>query len=144
MSRSGKIELEWGDMAGAGADGRHVFRLPIAQLEELQEKCDAGPQQILRRLYDGSWRTFDVRETIRLALIGGGMAATEAAKLVGRYIIDGQLADHVLTAQAVLMAAISGVPDEELKKKPEAETTTNPETPTESSASPPSTSSELH
>ncbi len=108
MSRSGKIELEWADMQGAGSGGKHVFRLAIAQLEELQEKCDAGPQQILRRLYDGTWRVKDVTETIRLALIGGGMPAVQAAKLTMNYVSDGMLGDNVFVAQAAIMAAITG------------------------------------
>lgn len=37
------IDLVWGD-------GEHKFDLPIAQLRELQEKCDAGPADILARL----------------------------------------------------------------------------------------------
>lgn len=144
-TRSGKIELEWADLGGAGAGGKHVFRLPIAQLEELQEKCDAGPQQILRRLYDGAWRTYDVRETLRLGLIGGGMASLDAAKMVERYAGDGNLLENVIIAQAVLAAALAGVPDEPLKKKrsrktPEPEATT----PEASSNSPPSTSSGPH
>lgn len=123
MSRSGKIELEWGDGAGAGSDAKHVFRLAIAQLEELQEKCNAGPQQIMRRLSDGTWRTYDVRETIRLGLIGGGMAPPMAAQLVKRYVDDRPLGENVLAAQLVITASIIGVPDEVMGKSAGAEET---------------------
>lgn len=146
MSRSGRIELEWADMQGAGSGRKHVFRLPIAQLEELQEKCDAGPQQILRRLIDGTWRVKDVTETIRLALIGGEMKPVDAAKLVMHYVTDGALADNVFVAQAALMSALTGPEDEKLKKKKRVKTaateaTPPPETPDSSSSLPPSTSS---
>jgi len=145
MSRSGKIEIEWADLQGAGAGGRHVFRLPIAQLEELQEKCDAGPQQIMRRIHEGTWRVRDITETIRLGLIGGGMPSVDAAKLTSRYVTDGALSENVLTAQVIIMAALAGVPDEPLKKKRPSrrtkEATTSSETDASSSNSPPSTSS---
>jgi len=144
-ARSGKIELEWADMQGAGSGGKHVFRLPIAQLEELQERCDAGPQQILRRLIDGSWRVKDVTETIRLALIGGGMPPVDAAKLVMHYVSDGALGDNVFVAQAAIMAAITSPDDEKLKKKRRAKPATpQPTTAETSSPSDPSTSSAPH
>lgn len=145
MSRSGKIELPWADGAGAGGDGKYPFRLAISQLEELQEKCDAGPQQIMRRLSDGTWRTYDVRETIRIGLIGGGMEPAKALSLTKRYVDERPLAENVVTAQFVIMAAVVGVPDEPLGKADGAEDQTS-ETVNEaaSSPSPPSTSSAPH
>lgn len=53
-------------------DGVYAFALYGAQLEELQEKTDAGPMELYRRLLGGTWRAEDARETIRLGLIGGG------------------------------------------------------------------------
>ena len=41
-----KIEMEW-------ADGNYPFCLPLAQLEELQTHCDAGPLVIAQRLENG-------------------------------------------------------------------------------------------
>lgn len=141
-ARSGKIELEWADMQGAGSGGKHVFRLAIAQLEELQEKCDAGPQFILRRLYDGSWRVRDITETIRLGLIGGGMPPVDAAKLTMHYVSDGALADNVLIAQLVIMATLTAPDDEQLKKKRRRRPSTPEQTtPEDSSPSADSTNS---
>jgi hypothetical protein len=54
------------------ADGVYAFALWYGQLHELQEKTDAGPLVIYNRVLSGTWRYDDVRETIRLALIGGG------------------------------------------------------------------------
>lgn len=145
MSRSGKLELAWGDGAGAGGDGHYPFRLAISQLEELQEKCDAGPQQIMRRLSDGTWRTYDVRETIRLGLIGGGLEPAKALSLTKRYVDERPLAENVMTAQLVIMAAVVGVPDEPLGKTDGAEDqTSETENQAASSPSPPSTSSAPH
>lgn len=110
-TRSSSITLEW-------ADAEYVFRLPIKQLIELQEKCDAGPAHILSRLQQGAWRVEDVRETIRLGLIGGGLDAPKALKLTTRYVDDTPLFGNVLYAEAILSAAVLGVEDEPLEKKP--------------------------
>lgn len=102
------------------ADGR--FALCIAkhaQIFELQDKCDAGPLLILKRLNDGSWRINDFRETIRLALIGGGMSAPDALTRVRRYVDDRPWQESIAVARAALFAAIVGVPDDPLGK-PEA------------------------
>jgi hypothetical protein len=70
------------------ADGEYKFALPVGQIAELQAKCDAGIGLILARVMAGRYRDTrsgenvlnilearfkheDVRETIRLALIGG-------------------------------------------------------------------------
>lgn len=102
-----------GEVVQAFGDGEHTFRLGIKQLEELQEKCDAGPLMVMRRLLDGGWRLADVRDTVRLGLIGGGMTSAEAIKLVARYCSEGQLSEGVVVAQAVLGVAIFGPGEEE-------------------------------
>lgn len=61
-----------GRIVCAFGDGVYAFALFAGQLEELEEKADAGPMEIYRRLLSGNWRTVDVRETIRLSLLGGG------------------------------------------------------------------------
>jgi hypothetical protein len=144
MSRTGKIDLAWADQAGPGPDGKYPFRLGIGQLEELQEKCGVGPPKIAWRLGTSEWRVADVRETLRLGLIGAGMAADQAATLVRRYASDGQLLENVLPALLVINAAIQGTPDEPLGKDEGAETEGSTETETPSSPSPPSTSSAPH
>jgi hypothetical protein len=131
MTRSARITLAW-------ADGDHPFRLAIGQLQELQDKCGAGPPEILRRLMSQTWHVNDVRETLRLGLIGGGMPPAEALTLVKRYVDaeDRPLAENVLYATLVVQAAIVGVEDESLEKPKGAEETTAETT---ASPSPPST-----
>lgn len=114
MSRDAKATLTWGD-------GEYVFRLPIGQLEELQEKCDAGPPLIYQRLSSQTWHVHDVRETIRLGLIGGGLKPPQALKLVKRYVDEQPLIDNVLIARAVLHASLFGVEDEQPGKSEAAE-----------------------
>lgn len=107
MSRRAEIRFDW-------AGEERLFRLPIGQLAELQEACDAGPLAIMRRLENGGWRYQDVRETLRLGLVGGGMKDVPATKLVKRYVDAAPLGDNVPAARLVLAAAVLGVEDEPL------------------------------
>lgn len=111
MSRGGEIELEWG-----GSEYR--FRLAIGQLRELQDKTNAGPMELLRRLMDGRWRIDDAREVLRLGLIGGGAKVDEAARLVRVHFDEYGYPPvyHVGIAQAVLGAALFGPEDEPVGK----------------------------
>ena len=69
-------------------DGEYSFRLALGELQELQGKCQAGPERIYRRLVSGDWELFDVSETIRIGLIGAGMKADTALALAQRYIYE--------------------------------------------------------
>lgn len=106
MSRSARFR-------GVFGDGPHDFQLLIGQLEELQEKCDAGPEEILDRVVEGRWRVADIREPIRLGLVGGGMAAVEALVLTERYAGPGQLMENKKLVISILGAAMMGAPDED-------------------------------
>jgi len=105
MSRAAEVELDF-------ADGERLFRLPIGRWRAVQERCDAGPMELLRRYTDGSWRVDDLREVIRQGLIGGGMAVAEADQLLKSNFDDLPLAQFTPLAQAVVMASVVGVPDE--------------------------------
>ena len=101
------ITLAWGD-------GEHRFALPLAQLEELQEKCDAGPLVVFGRLTAGTWLTGDVYQTLRLSLIGGGMAPAAALALCRRYVLERPWLESVPVAATVLGVAVNGRPQEPL------------------------------
>jgi hypothetical protein len=59
------------------------------------------------------WRVEDVRHTLRLGLIGGGMPASDAIKLVKRYVDDRPAwAENAKIAQGVLAMAIFGPAEE--------------------------------
>jgi len=117
MSRHGDITLTW-------ADGEYIFRLAIGQLRELQEKCDAGPLEIYRRMFSGNWRIDDVRETIRLGLIGGGQVPPAAAlKLCERYVDARPLLESVEVARVILGVVLLPIEDDPLKKADPAEET---------------------
>jgi hypothetical protein len=109
MSADGSIELAWGD-------GEDIFRLALGQLRILQEKCKAGPNTIRLRLLSGEWYVDDIRETIRLGLIGGGAKPAAAQEKVQRSVDAQPLADNVMLAAAILAAAIVGAPDDPVGK----------------------------
>ena len=121
MSRDGRIEIEW-------PDERRPFRLGIAELEELQERTGAGPAEVLRRLYHGTWKIAEVREPLLLGLIGGGMSAADALKLGHRYAGPGHLMDAVVPSMSVIYATLNGAPDEPVGNgaAEETETTVSP------------------
>lgn len=127
-----------GDTTLACWDGEHTFRLRIGELRILQEKCNAGPQTIANRLRDGGWMVDDVREALRLGLIGAGVEQDKARMLVVEHVDNVPLAENLVTAHAVVMASIYGVEDESLGKPLPAKETENAVR-TESSPSPDST-----
>lgn len=106
MNRHGEIDLVWGD-------GEQTFRLAIAQIRELQEKTDCGPMELLNRMVRGTWRLDDVRETIRLGLIGGGLEPIHALSKIARYVDMRPLSESVPTAQAILSVMIFGKDEED-------------------------------
>lgn len=144
------LSIVWGD-------GEHKFRLPLGQIRELQEKCGAGPATILTRLIApqadllkfpkpdkddfegmalqsvirtlrGDWRIDDVRETIRLGLIGGGATPSEAHKLVVRYVDERPPLESIGVAAEILMRALMGNTDDPVGKQEAGEAKTETQT----------------
>lgn len=112
MSRDASITLTW-------ADGDFKFRLGWGELEELQEKTDAGPYVVLQRLHNGTWRVQDISNVMRMGLVGGGMAPDQAIQKVRYYVEQRPPMESVHHALVVLSAALMGAPDEKLGE-PEA------------------------
>lgn len=129
-----RVDLEWGD-------GTYPFALPLAQLEELQTLCDAGPIVISNRLETGAWQVGDIYHTLRLGLIGGGAKPVDALRLCKLYVLDRPWLENVLPAHAVIQAVLIGKPDEPVGKSPAAGEESDPAAPTESSISETSTAS---
>lgn len=135
MAKATHVTIDW-------ADGTYTFRLPIGQLEEHDELCGAGPLTVLTRLANGTWRVPDVRETIRLGLIGGGTVATDALKLVRRYVDGLPLLQSVPVALVVLAAALRGEDEIIAGKNGAAQPVTQPEA--TGSTSPPIDGAQSH
>ena len=114
---NGSVKLTWGD-------GDHVFNVAIIeQMFELEEKCDAGVYEIFQRITTGKARLNDIRETIRIGLIGGGKTPVQAILLIKRYVDGRPLAESLPIATTILLAAIVGVEGDDVGKKETAEQT---------------------
>ena len=124
------------------AGERRSFNLsPIGCIRRLQDACDAGPQFILNRLFEGSWRDHDLREPIIQGLVGAGTPQRDAQALVEQWVDPEPKKQFIPIAQAVLLAWLSGAEDEDLGE-PEGEAETTSPSPGESSASPAFTAQE--
>jgi hypothetical protein len=128
------VDLEW-------ADGTFTFALPLAQLEELQTLCDAGPVVIAQRLEHSLWTSKEVYHTLRLGLIGGGMQPAEALRKTRLYVLERPWLENVMPALAVMQAVLIGKPDEPVGKSPADGEESDPPARTESSTSESSTAS---
>lgn len=154
MSAEGSATFEW-------ADEERTFRLPYGQIKELERiltvyatdrdgslllntfgsaavAYSGGVQRVFERLCDGGYLVDDIRQTLRLGLIGGGMEKPAAKQLVERIVVP-PLVPHVEAAGRVLRAILIGVPGDELPKPQAAETQTEAMTAPVASASAAST-----
>ena len=121
MAVNGEVELVW-------ADGEHKFNIAkVAQILELEEKCGAGLPEILTRLSEGKWKLNDLRETVRLGLIGAGLDPLKALGLVQKYVDNRPLTESVQVAMVVIMAALVGVTGDQPGKKEKAERDKEPQ-----------------
>lgn len=114
-------------------DGEHLFRLPLKQIAELQEKCGGLPfgaiGLVWERVETGHYAVADLVETIRLGLIGGGMDPAAAYNLVHRYAIpqkatEGEQSLEQLwtVARVVLRACVVGFEPKKKDGTPTGET----------------------
>ncbi len=102
---SASISFEWGD-------GEHSFRLGLKQLRELQHKTDCGPEFLYWRIRNKQWKVDDLRETIRIGLMGGGMELEKANGMMRLYFDDAPFLPQAVPAGAILLACLMGPPDD--------------------------------
>ncbi len=115
-------------------NGEYLFNVAKhKQLFELQDKCGltargadgevilipCGPAEIFERLRSQRWREADVREPIRLGLIGGGASPVEVIKLMAEFVDDQPLGLHAPLAARIVFAAVFGVQGDDVGKKNE-------------------------
>lgn len=98
--------------------GEHDFLLGLGELRALQKNCDAGPNEVMARLSAGGWRVDDVYETLRLGLIGGGMASREAGPLVEKTVAQVRLLRLAPYALAVIGHSLIAPDPEDVPEKP--------------------------
>jgi len=112
MDGSGRVKINWGD-------GEHTFRLPYAQLRELQDKTGSGPEELANRIARGAWKVDDIREVIRLGLIGGGLDPMQALTLTIRYVDNRPWLENKLPAYTILLAILAQPEGDKLGKAEE-------------------------
>lgn len=105
MARDAIVTLPW-------ADGKYTFRYGWGEHIQLQEACNAGPYEILKRLNVGTWRVQDISNVIRLGLIGGGLDPATALSKVEYYVEARPPMENLIFAQGILTVALQGAPDE--------------------------------
>lgn len=135
MAMDGTVEFFWGD-------GDHKFRLGLEQARELQTKTGVGLYRLMKRIVDDDWMVDDLRETIRIGMIGGGAPPAAAMDQIKRYFDPFPKAKQIEPALRILHAFHIGTDDEPVGThsgngagKPLAEETKT----TADSPSPPST-----
>lgn len=92
--------------------GEHPFCLPLGGIRAVQERCDAGPEQLLQRMSLGHWRVDELVEIIRQGLIGGGMPMPDATRLVADMAELHPLIELKMPAFEVLRHALTGPADD--------------------------------
>jgi|SRR6187397_1034257 hypothetical protein len=122
------MSVEDGTVALQFGDAEYSFRIAFGQWRELQESVNKprleigepplGPMALLRALLEGNAWPHDVREVIRLGLIGGGMKSDRALVLVKRHVETGAYFTHMPTARTILQTAMFGPPDDQVGKEP--------------------------
>ena len=100
------------------------FDLRIGEITALERICDCGIFGIVQRIVRHEAKAADIRDTVRLGLMGGGLPEPEASALV-RDNIDGYPLAHQLPLAAdILMSVVNGLPpveeDAPGKTEPEA------------------------
>lgn len=96
----------------AGAE--RPFRLRFGDVLDLEEACGKiGVGAIYLRMGRHQYFAKDVFETIRLGLVGGGMAPTEARRLMQDRFDHVPMADSLNLAMAILVHLMAGIdPDD--------------------------------
>lgn len=100
-------------------DAEYAFRLTPSLIIELERLTGMGIGAFCQRLFAMDFRHADMLATIRLALIGGGMAHADAERLVNTYAADFPIMNTYPLAVDILDRLWSGpraVETDELKE----------------------------
>jgi hypothetical protein len=92
-------------------DQEYAFRLSPALIVELEAK--RGPIGLLSsRVWSNQFAHADITETLRFALIGGGLQPKRAAELIAAYAADRPVSEIQPLAAKVLERLFCGNPPE--------------------------------
>ncbi len=93
-------------------DAEYDFRITPTLVIELEHKTGAGIGALCSRVFAKQFALSDIHETIRVALIGGGIAPDRAASLIASYAINRPLSETYPLAVAILDDLWFGQPNE--------------------------------
>jgi hypothetical protein len=93
-------------------DSEYPFRITPPLILELEAKCGAGIGAICHRVFHRQFQQSDITETIRLALVGGGLPPKRAAELIAAYVADRPLSETYPLASKILERHWFGNPNE--------------------------------
>jgi hypothetical protein len=97
-------------------DAEYTFKFTPGLLFELERKTGAGIGQLCTRVFANAFTHTDLLETIRLSLVGGGVAPKRADELVATYAIGRPLIEIQPLATAILEVLWLGKPKHEASR----------------------------
>ena len=97
--------------AATFAGRNRIFDLRIDEIGQLETLCGSGIGAIYTRVATLQFRLSDVRETIRLGLIGGGLAGSHADLLVEQNVDGRPVNESVPLAYSILKCLFDGIAD---------------------------------
>lgn len=108
MAAYGEVSLPW-------ADGDYTFRLGFKQISSFEEKFNTSFLAYCSRLASGDAKFSELRETIRLGLIGGGQDPGKALSLVKEYVEERPPSESLALAIIIAQSGAFGSGDSEKK-----------------------------
>lgn len=91
------------------AGKERCFELNFGDVLDLQEATGCAIGQMFIRLVSGAFRIEDTYHTIRLALVGGGMSALDAKRLMQRHFDTRPLMENAALAGQIFNALMIGI-----------------------------------
>lgn len=89
-------------------DADHDLRLTPELIDELERVTAVGIAALCRRVFNNEFNLADLREALRLGLIGGGKSPEEAAIIVKTYVTNRPVVEILEPALKLLSATWFG------------------------------------
>jgi hypothetical protein len=86
------------------------FDLRIGEITALERACVCGIYGLVSRIAGHQAYAADIRETIRLGLVGGGMSDAESTRLVMASCDGYPLSQHLPLAAEIIQSVVDGLP----------------------------------
>lgn len=94
------------------AGAARAFDLRIGEIQALERACQCGIFGLLLRLGSHQAYVADIRETIRLGLVGGGETDAASTTLIMAEIDGRPLTEHLPLAAEIIKSVIDGLPQQ--------------------------------